>query len=320
MKDRERTDLASRRPSGFEVLSERGLRMDVFVARIRAAITAGLKPAVNYGARSRQDKRGSIPDQLRENRAAAEAEGYAIVATFSDDGVSAYSGNRGPDLATALDVVKLMGEMTYKAGLPVDEWAALWCNDPDRLERGAGDRPLATKALTEVWHEVRRQGVRLRAVYDDDDLVDEAAVGEKSKRSRKYSETLARRTAQGKARRVRERKQSIAPTLFWGYMRVDGKEVPNPETFTAARRVWELGVAGEGASSVSRILAAEGPHLGTGVASRRGSAKIRHPGARHYMSFKATIDNRPSRRESSPRPAGTARGETARRCPIAVSA
>jgi len=95
-------------------------------------------------------------------------------------------------------------------------------------------------------------------VYDDDDLVDEAAVGEKSKRSRKYSETLARRTAQGKARRVKERKRSIAPTLYWGYMRNGEQEVPDPETFVAAQRAWELGLAGNGASETSRILAAEG--------------------------------------------------------------
>src|SRR5436305_14972570 len=60
-------------------------------------------PCVLYGAKSTADIRGSIPDQLRECRAAIEGFGARVVVEeYSDEAASAYFGNRGPGLAEAM--------------------------------------------------------------------------------------------------------------------------------------------------------------------------------------------------------------------------
>jgi hypothetical protein len=57
--------------------------------------------AVIYGAKSTEDVHGSIPTQLEDCRKMAEREGWEIVGEFTDEGFSAYSGNRGKGLEDA---------------------------------------------------------------------------------------------------------------------------------------------------------------------------------------------------------------------------
>lgn len=59
--------------------------------------------AALYAAKNTADERGSIPTQLADCRAAAEAEGREIVGQFSDEAASAYKGNRGSGLTAAKD-------------------------------------------------------------------------------------------------------------------------------------------------------------------------------------------------------------------------
>jgi hypothetical protein len=54
-----------------------------------------------YAAKSSEDRHGSIPTQLEDGRAMCEREGWEIIGEFSDEGFSAYSGNRGPELERA---------------------------------------------------------------------------------------------------------------------------------------------------------------------------------------------------------------------------
>jgi len=58
-------------------------------------------PCVIYGAKSTTDKHASIPEQITEAMAMAAEQGWTVVGTFSDEGFSAYSGNRGPGLEAA---------------------------------------------------------------------------------------------------------------------------------------------------------------------------------------------------------------------------
>jgi hypothetical protein len=86
-------------------------------------------PCVVYAAKSTEDRRGSIPGQLADCRAAIDAaQGRAIVAEYRDDAVSAYAGNRGPGLAQAL------GHGAELAALYPG--AELWVQHSDRLARG----------------------------------------------------------------------------------------------------------------------------------------------------------------------------------------
>jgi hypothetical protein len=56
---------------------------------------AGISCVV-YVATSTEDRRGSIPDHLRECRAAIEREpGRSLVAEYSDEAVSAFTRSRG---------------------------------------------------------------------------------------------------------------------------------------------------------------------------------------------------------------------------------
>src|SRR4051812_18777182 len=100
--------------------------------------------AVIYAAKSTEDKHGSIPTQLDDCRAMAKREGWEIVAEFTDEGFSAYSGNRGPGLVRARQMA---------AGHAP---AILVVQHSDRLSRGAGDAPGAAEHLGEILFWARR--------------------------------------------------------------------------------------------------------------------------------------------------------------------
>ena len=59
--------------------------------------------AVAYAAKSTADEHGSIPTQLADCRPLAEREGFEVLYEYQDESASAYSGDRGPGLAAALD-------------------------------------------------------------------------------------------------------------------------------------------------------------------------------------------------------------------------
>ena len=95
---------------------------------------ASVPPAVLYAAKSTEDKRGSIPGQLKATRANAESEGRRVLGEgYQDEGFSAYSGNRGPGLEQAK-------QAAITAATEHGE-AELWVQHSDRIARGAGDAP-----------------------------------------------------------------------------------------------------------------------------------------------------------------------------------
>jgi hypothetical protein len=63
-----------------------------------------------YAAKSTEDKRGSIPGQLKDAREFAREQGLEVVAEYSEEDVSAYRGNRGPELAAALEHAERIAE------------------------------------------------------------------------------------------------------------------------------------------------------------------------------------------------------------------
>src|SRR4051812_32349942 len=109
----------------------------------------GSTPAVIYAAKSTQDRHDSIPEQIGDCEAMAAEQGWTIVGTFSDEGFSAYSGNRGPGLEKAKP-------RAADAAAEHGTTAVLVAQAHDRFARGSGDRPGAPMSLGEVWHEMRR--------------------------------------------------------------------------------------------------------------------------------------------------------------------
>ena len=70
---------------------------------VACVIRDGPIACVMYAAKSTEDRRGSIPGQLRECREAVEsAGGRIIVGEYSDEAFSAFIGSRGPGLAEAM--------------------------------------------------------------------------------------------------------------------------------------------------------------------------------------------------------------------------
>jgi site-specific DNA recombinase len=114
-----------------------------------------LTPAALYAAKSSEDKHGSIRTQLADCRKLAEREGWQVVGEFSDEGFSAYHGNRGPGLVAARQKAAEVAP------------SVLVAQHSDRVARGAGDAPGAAEHLVEVVAALRRQGVTLRTCQDD---------------------------------------------------------------------------------------------------------------------------------------------------------
>ena len=83
--------------------------------------------AILYAAKSTEDRRGSIPTQLADCRAAAEAEGRGVVAQSA----AAHKGNRGPGLERAMAHAERAG-------------AELRVQHSDQLARGDGKRAAAS--------------------------------------------------------------------------------------------------------------------------------------------------------------------------------
>src|SRR4051812_38013034 len=86
--------------------------------------------AVLYAAKSTQDPHGSIATQLEDGRALAARNGWEVLAEHSDEGFSAYSGNRGPGLAAAVAAAETAAAAHGGCYLIVQH--------SDRLARGDG--------------------------------------------------------------------------------------------------------------------------------------------------------------------------------------
>lgn len=111
--------------------------------------------ALLFAAKSTTDKRGSIPTQLADARALAERDQLEVVAQFTDEAASAYHGDRGPGLASAL------AEAERRAADGQD--VSLIVQHSDRLARGDGK---SAKHLVEYALWALKAGVKIRSVQD----------------------------------------------------------------------------------------------------------------------------------------------------------
>jgi DNA invertase Pin-like site-specific DNA recombinase len=222
-------------------------------------------PAVIYAAKSTEDRHGSIPTQLDDCRSMAAREEWVVVAEYTDEGFSAYRGNRGPGLAAAR---RNAAAAAGRYGTP----AMLVAQHSDRFSRGAGDRPGASEALVEIWHHERRRDVHLRSVQDDFDLRSSATVANIGERNRADSERKSRATRDGKRRRF-ARQEAMGP-VHDGYRLaprrdvdgapvIDGSRVvfdrvPCPDRAPVIQRIFEMLESGMTFGDVSRRLNREG--------------------------------------------------------------
>lgn len=144
---------------------------------------------VIYAAKSSEDRRGSIRDQLRECRELIAADRDREVAgEYTDERFSAFSGNRGPGLVDAMQHAE---ELVLEHGR-----AELWVQHSDRLARGDGVR---ARHAVEVGLWALKRGVTIRCVQDPDtfrDLLYAVVTGQ-----RNHEDSRRRGLAMGAGRR-----------------------------------------------------------------------------------------------------------------------
>jgi DNA invertase Pin-like site-specific DNA recombinase len=222
-----------------------------------------LTPAVLYGAKSTEDRNDSISTQLAEAREMAAQEGRVVVAEFSDEGFSAYTGNRGPGLArakrAAVDAARQHGTT-----------AMLIAQASDRYARGAGDSPQAAVALTEIWHELRRLDVHLRSVEDDQELRDAQSVAAIGQRAMMDSRRKSKAVKKGMKRRAAKGLHNGRPPL--GYDNDGGYLVLNATEASLVRRIFADYASGLSQQAITRRLCREGVKTKLGGQWHQGTA------------------------------------------------
>lgn len=255
-------------------------------------------PAVIYAAKSTQDRHASIPTQIEDAREMAEREGWTIVGEYSDEGFSAYSGNRGPGLEKAK-------QAAADAAREHGTTAMLIAQAHDRFARGAGDRPGAPQSLGELWHELRRLDVHLRTVEDDFELRDPQSVAAIGQRAHLDSLRKSRSVRKGMKRRAAERGLLAGGTRPYGYSwqgeKGDKRLVVVPGEADVIRRIFSDYVSGVAQNHIAKALNAEGIRTTTGKSWYQGTlahlmrnplyvGKVKHADEVHDGAHEAILD------------------------------
>lgn len=158
-------------------------------------------PCVIYAAKSTEDKRGSIPGQLRDCREAIEADPLRyVVAEYKDERFSAYRRDRGPGLRDARQHAE---DLAAQHGV-----AELWAQHSDRIARGDGK---AAQHTVEVALWALKAEVRVRTLQDPDTFRDLLYAVVTGQRNNEDSKRKALATQAG-------RKRAAARGEFLGYL------------------------------------------------------------------------------------------------------
>jgi DNA invertase Pin-like site-specific DNA recombinase len=155
---------------------------------------SGPIPCVIYAARSagddRKDEEKSTTSQTAEVRERIEQEGgRLIVGEFAESGHSGFHGERGPELAAAMQRAK-------EAAAEFDGEAELWVFHSSRLSRGDGSK--GRQGLMKIWADLKYEDVQVRSVSDDEFVKNPMLVGIASETNRKYSADHGAHVARGK--------------------------------------------------------------------------------------------------------------------------
>jgi DNA invertase Pin-like site-specific DNA recombinase len=206
---------------------------------------------VIYAAKSTEDKRGSIPSQIAECTAAIhEARGRVIAGTYRDEAVSAYVGNRGPGLASAM-------RHTAELAAP-DSCAELWVQHSDRLARGDGR---SARHAVEVALWALKNDVRVRTLQDPEtfrDLLYAVVTGQ-----RNHEDSRRRGLASAAGRRRAVERGDYTGAKPDGYMRVvevDARGLVkkrldvDPARRPLIQMIFHMALAGKGTAAIARAI------------------------------------------------------------------
>jgi site-specific DNA recombinase len=205
-------------------------------------------PCVIYGAKSTEDRRGSLETQLADCRSAIAAMGgREIVGEYRDEGASGYTGDRGPGLADAM--------------LQAEDLAArhggveLHVQHSDRLARGDAKTARHTVEIA-LW--ALKANVTVCAIQDPDTFRDLLYAVVTGQRNHEDSARKAKAVAAG-LQRAAERGEWTGGILPDGYRvlrsvddhgRVARRVEFDPDRVEVFRFIWESGVAGWSVESI----------------------------------------------------------------------
>jgi DNA invertase Pin-like site-specific DNA recombinase len=216
---------------GGEVASDPGLRP--------------LAPAILYAAKSTEDRHGSIATQLADGRAFCEREGLAVVDEYEDEKKSAYKGDRGKELADALEHAARIG-------------ATVVVQHSDRLARGDGRK---ARHLAELFFAAGREGITLRSVQDDSTFENPILAAVMGERNMEDSRRKGLAVKAGLARR--RQKGLYTGVALYGYRYERDEDdrrhlVLDPDTAPVVARMSASYRKGQGDSAIAKGLNAEG--------------------------------------------------------------
>ena len=208
-----------------------------------------------YVAKSSPDERGSLEDQAaRIRERVAELGGRTIVGEFAEQDVSAYHGNRGPQLEAAMACAIQHAP------------SELWVFHSSRLARGSG-RKAEGRSLLRIYVDLLEQDVTIRSVENDGAFQHGAMVAIQGDTDHQFSAALSSHVKRGKrvAAEAGKWPGGVAPD---GYRReeyiddADGRArhrmVIDDAREPVIRRIFQMALDGHSAHVISRQLNREG--------------------------------------------------------------
>ncbi|TMK98037.1 MAG: recombinase family protein [Actinobacteria bacterium] len=217
---------------------------------VGCVIREGPIACVIYAAKSTEDRRGSIPGQLRECREAVEsAGGRIIVGEYSDEAFSAFIGSRGPGLAEA---------MRHAQELARDGTVELWAQHSDRLARGDGR---SARHAVEVALWALKNDVRVRTIQDPETFRDLLYAVVTGQRNHEDSRRKGLASAAGRRRAVERGDYTGAKSD--GYMRVVEVDASgavskrldvDPARRPLIEMIFRMALRGKGTAAIARAI------------------------------------------------------------------
>ncbi len=209
--------------------------------------------AIIYAAKSTKDKKGSIPDQLKDGRTEAKKRKLTVAAKFEDEDKSAYHGNRGDGLREAMAECERLAP------------CALIVQRSDRLARGDAVKAqhLSEVVLWAIKHDVTLISVLDPAAFPDGadpnmKLILGGIAGmsgnqESAKRGESVKKGIARTVERG------EWRGSAAPEGFVIRKALEGSSTTrwiekHPEDSEKFELIWRLDLEGRSAMAISLEL------------------------------------------------------------------
>lgn len=198
--------------------------------------------AIIYAAKSTTDQHGSIPTQLEDGRRMAAREGWEAAGEYADEAASAYHGDRGPQLAAAMEHVAKIAP------------AVLVVQHSDRLARGDGR---SARHLGELYFWAIKAGVELRSVQDDSTFTNPLLTFAMGERNAEDSRRKALAVKAGMVRRAEKGLATGGPRPY-GYRYDTGDLVVVDAERPIVVRIFAEFVAGVSMTSIARRLHEDG--------------------------------------------------------------